>query len=1247
MSEPATSKLVHKYQLASLQSRPTAFTGKKALEIGGPSDIFKDGGILPVYAILTSVDNCLYSTQTIWTGNVAQTFNYHPLKPAGIQYICEATDLKSVSSSSYDCVLASHCLEHVANPLRALAEWKRVLKKDGVFLLVLPHKEGTFDWRRPVTPLAHMIDDFEKQTGEDDLTHLPEILSLHDLEKDPLAGSPEQFRERSLQNSVNRALHHHVFDTLTAIQLADRAGFQLLQINNIKPFHIVIVARNSQDAPDNARFLKATPSYAFTSATDSLQTRRSTFANFLLPYRLLPFSIKHPIRQAISGATHPNRTYARCVDAVDKKFFEPKRARMEAAHFSYQPKLSVIMPVYNTHIHLLNAAIRSVRAQYYPNWELCICDDASTDKRVPAALRKWETRDPRIKVIYSTVNEHISGASNRALALATGEFVGLLDHDDVITPDALFENLKFLQEHPDADMIYSDEDKLDAKGRLKSPYQKPDWSPELMLRLMYTGHFGVYRRQLINEIGGFRKGFEGSQDHDLVLRLSEKTNRVYHIPKVLYHWRMVPGSAAGSTEAKPYAYPAAKRAIAEHLERQGIRAAVLDGESNGRYRVVYNSQESEAVADAPPVSIIVPNYNHARFLKQRIDSILNQTFQDFELILLDDASTDDSRSILSSYASDPRVRIEFNETNSGSPFKQWNKGVRLARGKYVWIAESDDYADTRLLERLVQALDADPNIAFSWCRSWWITPEGDADDYADRLFRRIDRSVWQGDFRMDGRELCRSYLAATNVVPNASAVLFRRRTYELVGGPDESLRVCGDWKLWAAMALTGEVAYVAEPLNCFRFHDSTARIRAVKSNIHVLEPLGVIRWILRQSTATEAAINSMRSETSKVWVPAFLSMRTPLRMKREIWRVVRDIDPHPFRSAFAPAMNTFRLKILRHWRELTRPVRTRAREFWAWWTSKTPHFPSVAQVTQSIAALSALEAHAPAETDSESPIFILSTGMRTGSTLLQRILITDSRLLLWGEPMGEINITARISQMLSDFLSPSFLDWCRRQPSLDSPTLATSWTAILQPSPENFRLGLRSFFETWLGQPARQNGFARWGFKKVRLDASAAVVLRWLYPSAKFILLARHPFDCYRSFADAGSNPHFVQHPSYVINSAASFAREWNRIAVSWSQLPADFPSMLIKYEDLVSGTFDFRGLESWLGLKLNETEALSEKVGRTAFRARLHPYERWIVSREAAPGMRILGYSSRPVAVAKPIPIQSAECAITDQKSA
>lgn len=300
----------------------------------------------------------------------------------------------------------------------------------------------------------------------------------------------------------------------------------------------------------------------------------------------------------------------------------------------------------------------------------------------------------------------------------------------------------------------------------------------------------------------------------------------------------------------------------------------------------------------------------------------------------------------------------------------------------------------------------------------------------------------------------------------------------------------------------------------------------------------------------------------------------------------------------------------------------RTRELWAWWTCDTPRFPSVLEITQSIAALSALEVPAIAEPDSEAPIFLLSTGMRTGSTLLQRILITDSRLLLWGEPMGEMNIASGIAQMVSNGMSPTFLNSWQRQASPDSPDLAKSWIAHLNPSANNFRLALRSFFDNWLGSPARKNGFSRWGFKGVRSDAASAVLLHWLFPNAKFILLTRHPFDCYRSFADGGSNDHFVLHPNYVINSAAGFAREWNRIVMSWSELPADFPSVQIKYEDLTGGNFDFRRLESWLGLKLNENVALAEKIGRTAFRARLHPYERWIVSREAAPGMRLLGYS-------------------------
>jgi len=246
-----------------VQAYRSQIAGKRTLEIGGPSDIFRDEGLLPIYRVLDTADNCLYSNQTIWTGKVnpGQTFEYHSRKRPGIQYICEATELKPILDSSYECVLASHCLEHVANPLLALAEWKRVLKNRGLLLLVLPHKDATFDWRRPVTPLAHMIEDYEKRREENDLTHLPEILALHDLEKDEPAGSPEQFRLRSMENRVNRALHHHVFDTVAALKLVDYANFQLIQVNNFRPFHIVILARSCSEIPDNAQFLGPNAKY--------------------------------------------------------------------------------------------------------------------------------------------------------------------------------------------------------------------------------------------------------------------------------------------------------------------------------------------------------------------------------------------------------------------------------------------------------------------------------------------------------------------------------------------------------------------------------------------------------------------------------------------------------------------------------------------------------------------------------------------------------------------------------------------------------------------------------------------------------------------------------------------------------------------------------------------------------------------------------------------------------------------------
>jgi SAM-dependent methyltransferase len=246
-------------KLRSISDYRIHLASKSGLEIGGPSAILGPAGQIPIYEVLKSLDNCLYSGSTIWTGEVREgnTFRYHPAKPPGAQIVCEAADLHSIKDSSYECVLASHCLEHVANPLRALAEWKRVLKNDGILLLILPHKDGTFDWRRPATPLGHMIEDYENGVGEGDLTHLPEILELHDLSKDPGAGSKEQFRQRCLANNVTRAMHHHVFDTMAALAILNHMGLKIIRVDHLKPFHMIILAKRTDAAVDNSAFMES------------------------------------------------------------------------------------------------------------------------------------------------------------------------------------------------------------------------------------------------------------------------------------------------------------------------------------------------------------------------------------------------------------------------------------------------------------------------------------------------------------------------------------------------------------------------------------------------------------------------------------------------------------------------------------------------------------------------------------------------------------------------------------------------------------------------------------------------------------------------------------------------------------------------------------------------------------------------------------------------------------------------------
>jgi glycosyltransferase involved in cell wall biosynthesis len=294
---------------------------------------------------------------------------------------------------------------------------------------------------------------------------------------------------------------------------------------------------------------------------------------------------------------------------------------------------SVIVPVYNTPANFLKECLDSVLAQVYPNWELCIANDGSTESYVKEILEKYKKKDGRIKVIHNEKNQHISCTSNSALSLATGEFVVFLDHDDVLSVDALYEFFMLLNHKPETDMIYSDEDKIDPNGNFINPFFKPDWSPDTLLSKMYTCHLSAYRRSIVDELGGLRKGFEGSQDWDLALRFTEKTQRIEHIPKILYHWRMHEDSASMNSAAKPYAHIASKKAVQEALIRRNEVGEVVG--DHGTYNIHYVIKEHKKV------SIIILTKDLGDILDKCLTSIFDKTiYPNYEILVVDNNSTE-------------------------------------------------------------------------------------------------------------------------------------------------------------------------------------------------------------------------------------------------------------------------------------------------------------------------------------------------------------------------------------------------------------------------------------------------------------------------------------------------------------------------------------------------------------------------------------------------------------------------------
>lgn len=300
---------------------------------------------------------------------------------------------------------------------------------------------------------------------------------------------------------------------------------------------------------------------------------------------------------------------------------------------SYQPLISIITPVFNTDSEMLKAMFESVFSQIYSNWELCIADGCSTNTQTREILEHYSQKDNRIKIKYLSENLGISGNTNEAYSMATGEFIALLDHDDKLSQNALMENIILLNSHPEADMIYSDEDKLDSQGNRCDPHFKPEWSPDLFTSMMYTCHLGVYRKSIVDKIGGFRAEFDGAQDYDMVLRFVEQTSSIFHIPKILYHWRMSPGSTATNLSEKNYAREAQIKAVAQHFQRLNIDAEVTPGLADNLVRA------KRHLPTKPKVSIIIPTCDKLNLLEKCIKSIKEKTdYNNYEIIVVNNNS---------------------------------------------------------------------------------------------------------------------------------------------------------------------------------------------------------------------------------------------------------------------------------------------------------------------------------------------------------------------------------------------------------------------------------------------------------------------------------------------------------------------------------------------------------------------------------------------------------------------------------
>ena len=461
--------------------------------------------------------------------------------------------------------------------------------------------------------------------------------------------------------------------------------------------------------------------------------------------------------------------------------------RQTTTRLTYQPLLSVLMPVYNTDERWLRRAIESVQHQLYSNWELCIADDRSTDPRVGEVLREIQSSDPRLRIHFRDVNGHISAASNSALALASGEFIVLLDHDDVLPRHALAAVVHELNRHPDADIVYSDEDRIDKAGRRYDPYFKPDWNPELFYSQNLISHLGVYRTAMVRQVGGFREGFEGSQDYEMALRVVEETQsaRIRHIPLILYHWRAIPGSAALDVHQKSYATDAARMAVEAHFTRTGVEATIEPAPHAPYYqRIRYKVPEPR-----PHVTIIIPTKDRTELLSTCVTSIVSRsTYRQFDVLIVDNGSSvPESHAYFERAQQDPCISVlridgpfNFSRIN--------NQAAARARGSLLCFLNNDtEVISPDWLEEMVSLAVRDGVGAVG---AMLYYPSNTMQHAGVVLgLGGIASHPHRGERRGMPGNYGRAALTQTMSAVTAACMVLRKDTFEAVGGFDETLAV--------------------------------------------------------------------------------------------------------------------------------------------------------------------------------------------------------------------------------------------------------------------------------------------------------------------------------------------------------------------------------------------------------------------------------------------------------------------------